>query len=66
MTSTTCEGGLSKVDRLGRVHLSDERRRLLLEEYDRSGLSGQAFAKVVIKKLDVKIQWDGCLVTISF
>lgn len=51
MTSTTLavsEGGgeiLLKQDRLGRVKIPKEKKEAILAEYDRSGMSGQAFAK---------------------
>lgn len=35
-----------KVDRLGRVRTTAERRQALLEEFDRSGVSAAQFAKV--------------------
>lgn len=46
MTSTTEMGTeLLKVDSKGRVQVSEERREALLEEFDRSGMSGATFAK---------------------
>jgi len=49
MTSTTSRDGkeneLLKVDTNGRVHVPPERRKDLLEEFDRSGMTGAAFAK---------------------
>jgi len=51
MTSTTLtateSGGelLLKQDRLGRVQIPKQKREAILAEYDRSGMSGQAFAK---------------------
>jgi hypothetical protein len=46
MTPTTApdEGKIVKRDVLGRVKTSRERRSALLEEFDRSGMSGQKFA----------------------
>lgn len=49
MTSTTSRDGrkseILKVGARGRLQISRERREALLEEFDRSGLSGAAFAK---------------------
>jgi hypothetical protein len=49
MTSTTSrnerKGELLKVDARGRVQVSEERREALLDEFDRSGMSGAGFAK---------------------
>ena len=45
MTSTTgLEDRILKTDVLGRVRTPRERREALLEEFDRSGMSGQKFA----------------------
>lgn len=50
MTTTITTNGLEdgqiiKTDELGRVRTSRERREALLEEYERSGMSGAAFAQ---------------------
>lgn len=49
MTSTTSlnerKSELLKVDARGRVQVSEERREALLDEFDRSGMSGAGFAK---------------------
>ena len=49
MTSTTSDdgakGAILKVDARGRVQITFERREALLDEFDRSGMSGAAFAK---------------------
>lgn len=49
MTSTTNRDGkeneLLKVGTKGRVQIPPERRKNLLEEFDRSGMTGAAFAK---------------------
>ena len=54
MTSTTSRDGkeneLLKVDTKGRVHFPPERRRSLLEEFDRNGMTGAAFAKHYVIK----------------
>lgn len=53
MKSTTLAVGesggelLLKQDRLGRVRIPKQKREAILAEYDRSGMSGQAFAKWV-------------------
>lgn len=39
------DGQIIKTDELGRVRTSRERREALLEEYERSGMSGAAFAQ---------------------
>lgn len=49
MTSTTNRNGgkaeILKVDARGRVQVTLERREALLDEFDRSGMSGAGFAK---------------------
>ncbi len=49
MTSTTSRNGgkseILKVDARGRVQVTAERREALLDEFDRSGMSGAGFAK---------------------
>jgi hypothetical protein len=49
MTSTTSRNGgkgeILKVDARGRVQATAERREALLDEFDRSGMSGAGFAK---------------------
>lgn len=44
MTNTKVTDIVLKADRKGRVRTPVERRAAILEEYDRSGMSGQAFA----------------------
>ena len=45
MTDTTpTVEGVIKTDVLGRIKTSPERRKTLLEEFERSGLSGKKFA----------------------
>lgn len=44
-TSGLEDGQIIKTDELGRVRTSRERREALLEEYERSGMSGAAFAQ---------------------
>ena len=37
--------GLIKTDRIGRIHVKAEHREALLDKFERSGMSGQQFAK---------------------
>jgi hypothetical protein len=46
-----------KVDRIGRVKTTRERREALLAEFDRSGMSGQQFAKWAGIKYGTFITW---------
>jgi hypothetical protein len=46
-----------KVDRIGRVKTPRERREALLAEFDRSGMSGQQFAKWAGIKYGTFITW---------
>ena len=50
-------GQILSQDTQGRVLVSRERRELLLEEYDRSGMSGVKFAQSVIRSLRIKKNW---------
>ena len=45
MTSVLSSEMVLRVDQLGRARTPRERRKLLLEEFDRSGMSGAAFAR---------------------
>ena len=45
MTTTMGQDQIVKIDRIGRVKTPRERREALLAEFDRSGMSGQSFAK---------------------
>jgi len=54
-TETTLE--ILKQDRLGRVRVSEERRKALLEEYERSGMSGQEYAAFVGIKYQTFATW---------
>ena len=40
------EAPLIKTDRLGRLQISSEHRQMLLDKFDASAMSGQAFAKM--------------------
>ena len=57
MTTTTGQDQIVKVDRLGRVKTPRERREALLAEFDRSGMSGQQFAKWAGIKCGTFITW---------
>jgi transposase-like protein len=48
---------LLKVDSRGRVQVSPERRAALLEEFDRSGMTGAAFAKYYGIKYTTFAHW---------
>ena len=50
-------GQILSKDALGRVLVRPERRELLLEEYDRSGMSGIRFAKYVGIKYTTLAYW---------
>ena len=47
MTSMNAESEVFKVDRRGRVHVPQERREALLDEFARSGVSAPEFARLV-------------------
>jgi len=58
MTSTTDTAlEILKQDSLGRVRVSEERRKALLEEYERSGMSGQQYAAFVGVKYQTFATW---------
>src|SRR5688572_18573130 len=46
LTVPTAQEGLLKMDVLGRTRTSLERRRAILDEFDRSGVSAAQFAKL--------------------
>lgn len=45
MTETDGAGEILKSDKLGRVQVPPERREAILDEFERSGMSGIAFAR---------------------
>jgi hypothetical protein len=47
MTDTTTAGEILVQDTLGRVRTPREKREQILDEYERSGMSGAAFAALV-------------------
>lgn len=51
------DGQIIKTDELGRVRTSRERREALLEEYERSGMSGAAFAQWAGIKYTTFMSW---------
>ena len=65
MTSTTglvpaggpCEPNLIKTDVLGRVHRTVQQREQVLDEYERSGLSGPKFAVLCGVKYQTFAAW---------
>jgi hypothetical protein len=61
MTTTTPTTEVStqiiKADSLGRLRMSAERRESLLDEFERSGLSGQKFAEVLGLKYPTFATW---------
>ena len=57
MTPTTGQDQIVKVDRIGRIKTPRERREALLAEFDRSGMSGQQFAKWAGIKYGTFITW---------
>lgn len=46
-----------KTDRLGRVHVPAEKRELILDRFESSGLSGQAFAAQIGVKYPTFANW---------
>jgi transposase len=57
MTTTMGADQIVKVDRIGRVKTPRERREALLAEFERSGMSGQQFAKWAGIKYGTFITW---------
>jgi transposase len=47
MTDTKKDDQILKTDVLGRVHTPRERREALLDEFEKSGATGMAFAKLI-------------------
>ena len=50
MTNTTVPDEVLKTDVLGRVHTPRARREALLEEFERSGVSGKAWRVVASQR----------------
>jgi hypothetical protein len=57
MTSTQSSGQILKTDSLARVRTPPARKRELLEEFDRSGLSGAKFAALAGFKYSTFATW---------
>lgn len=57
MTSTQSSGQILKTDSLARVRTPPQRKRELLEEFERSGLSGAKFAQLVGIKYSTFAAW---------
>jgi len=57
MTSTQSSGQILRTDSLARVRTPPARKRELLEEFDRSGLSGAKFAALVGIKYSTFATW---------
>ena len=57
MTDTTTTGEILVQDTLGRVRTPREKREQILDEYERSGMSGAAFAALVGVKYSTLAWW---------
>jgi hypothetical protein len=57
MTTTPSSGQILKTDSLARVRTPRERQRELLDEFERSGLSGAKFAELVGVKYSTFAVW---------
>jgi hypothetical protein len=57
MTSTESSGQILKTDSLARVRTPPERKRELLDEFERSGLSGSKFAALAGVKYSTFAGW---------
>jgi transposase-like protein len=57
MTFTTEQQNLLAADKRGRVRVSDERREVLLDEFERSGMSAVRFAERIGVKYSTFAQW---------
>ena len=58
MTSTTCEDEIIlKTDILGRVRMPREKRELILDRFEESGMSGQSFATHIGVKYQTFASW---------
>ena len=57
MTDTTTTGEILVQDTLGRVRTPREKREQILDEYERSGMSGAAFAALVGVKYSTLSSW---------
>jgi len=57
MTSTQSDGEIFKTDTLARVRTPSQRKQELLDEFERSGLSGSKFAALVGIKYSTFAAW---------
>lgn len=57
MTSTTEEEILLKTDSIGRVRMPDDKREMILDRFEESGMSGQAFAAHIGVKYQTFATW---------
>jgi len=57
MTSLTLEEQILKTDTLGRVRTPPQRREALLEEFEKSGMSGTKFAEFIGVKYQTFASW---------
>ena len=57
MTDTTTAGAILVQDTLGRVRTPREKREQIIDEYERSGMSGAAFAALVGLKYSTLSWW---------
>lgn len=57
MNTTSADGTILKTDVLGRVKTPGERREQLLDEFEKSGLTGQKFAEFVGVKYQTFATW---------
>ena len=57
MNTTQTDGVILKTDALGRVKTPDARRKALLDEFERRGMSGVAFAEFVGIKYQTLATW---------
>ena len=57
MTKSETDSGIFQIDSKGRVRVSRERREQLLDEFEKSGLSGAQFARTVGVKYQTFAFW---------
>lgn len=57
MTSMNADQSILQADERGRVLVSKERRKTLLEEFERSGMSGAKFARLAGIKYPTFMYW---------
>jgi hypothetical protein len=57
MSFTKGDGNLLQIDERGHVRVSRERREALLEEFERSGMSGAKFARLAGIKYPTFMYW---------